>query len=713
MIECHSCLLRCLRAIAGEALPASGPAVRSGLRQRQTTSRRIANASIQRRNYTADAKPIKYRERYDFQESDGKNKNATPRTYTKDERRINMNQRRPINKDKSNSNSDSKDTEFPSTMTPQLERAVKKELVYLKDPLKHANHVRQTLRENDLDKALALCRIASKEMQVIVSWNHTIDYLLARREVKMALKTYNEMKKRAQFPDSHTYVILLRGLAVPPVHSETVGKAVTIYHSLAAPNSRVVQSIIHTNAALKVCARGYDMDSLWGIASRIPDKGPGAADNYTFTTILNAIRENALIKAGPREDDDATTMAMQTALEEGRRIWGDVVGKWRKGDLLIDEELVCAMGRILLVSMRPRDWDDILSLVEQTMDIPRLAARLGTPARKSQHLPMPRVLQKDAEPNEEDEEIIGEFDKDLIKSKKLGGGGSVAYVKPSNNTLSLVMEACLKMAAPKIANDYWDLLTAQDSYSITPDMDNLNILLRLLRQSRSSTRVVEVLRNDILGQDIRPQRKTFRIAMSACNRDKNNPHVLDNASAILDMMESNRSELDLKSVQTYLDLSIATQDGRIISRALDRLAPTVKNIRSQISLGSDRGAAASDSIKDDALLIFRTIIGATDQLMNKGLVPSEDNVMWTQRRAKLAAFVTRLNTRTEGKTDKAEGKSWFNPEVKQEMRRESRQLRNFRRNDVRREKKASGKWMDPKPKPRASLSESPGEVSES
>lgn len=590
-------------------------------------------------------------------------------------------------------------------MSPQLEKAIKKELVYLKDPLKHADHVRQTLRANQFDKALAMCRISSKEMQVIVSWNHTIDYLLKRRELKFALKIYNEMKKRAQFPDSYTYVILLRGLAEPPVHAETVAKAVSIYHSLAAPNSRVVQSVIHTNAALKVCARGYDMDSLWGVASKIPEKGPGAADNYTFTTILNAIRENVLLEQGPNgaNDEDAIAQSRQTAIEEGRRIWGDVVGKWRKGDLIVDENLTCAMGRLLLLGLRPRDWDDVLSLVEQTMNIPRMAAKLGTPARKAEYLSLPRVVAKDAIPNEEEEEMYGEFDKDLVKApRRIGGGGSVAYVKPGHNTLSLIMEACLKMVAPKVANDYWNLFVDPASiYDISPDMDNLNSYMRLLRQSRSSTRVVEVLQKDILDKGIRPQRKTYRIAMSACNRDKNNQHALSNASRILDMMQNNKSDLDVKAVQMYLEIALETQNGKAIALGVERLSPICLNLKTQLQNGGDRGASSSPTHTEETLLLFQTMIGAIDQLIDKNLVSVEDRPGWNKRKAALAVYVTQARTAATGRT------AGFDRDGLKKRRKETRQERNFRRNAVRREKKESGEWVKDKG---TALSDSPGDV---
>lgn len=587
-------------------------------------------------------------------------------------------------------NTNTKTNPDPS-LSPQLERAVKKELVYLSDPLKHAHHVRQTLRSNEYDKAVALCRIASRDMQVIVSWNHMIDWLLVRSEVKLALKTYNEMKKRAQFPDSHTYLILLRGLAIPPIHAETVGKALAIYHSLAAPNSRVTQSIIHTNAALKVCARAHDMESMWGIASRIPEKGAAAADIRTFTIILNAIRENALLGSGPREDDDVVAHARQNAVAEARRIWGDIIGKWRRGDLTVDEELVCAMGRILLLSYRPRDWDDILSLVEQTMNIPRLASKLGTPQRRAEHIPLPRFLEHDAVPNPDEEEMMSEFDRELLTGRKKPGssadGGSIIYVRPGNQTLSLVMEACLKMASGKIAHDYWDLLIGSDTYAITPDVDNLNMYLRLLRQARASARTVDVLKDNILARGIRPLRKTYRIAMSAAVRDKLNPNAIKHADAILDMMENNLSEIDVKATQMYLDLAIGTQDGPTIVRATGRLAPLVQNLRSQLSYGSDGGARPDEDVIDEALLLFRTIIGAIDQLTQKAMIPQDQHTTWVQRRSKLAGFVTKYMAKTEGKAP-------LTPGTRRKIRTESRQLRHFRHNDVRRVKRGDGSWVN-------------------
>ena len=70
---------------------------------------------------------------------------------------------------------------------------VKRQLKHLKDPLKLAEHVRENLREDDFDSALAIVRAASKDTQCTVSWNHLIDWQLSKYKMKDAIKTYNEV----------------------------------------------------------------------------------------------------------------------------------------------------------------------------------------------------------------------------------------------------------------------------------------------------------------------------------------------------------------------------------------------------------------------------------------------------------------------------------------------------------------------------------------
>ena len=304
-----------------------------------------------------------------------------------------------------------------------------------------------------------------------------------------------QMKKRAQFPDSYTYTILLRGLSWNAHTSGVLSKALSIYHSLSAPNSRVEPSIMHTNAALKVCARAGDMDALWGVAGKIPENGPAAANAITYITILNAIRQSLLVDAPKGESEDETAARRERGIMEGRRMWEDIIGRWRRADLAIDEELVCAMGRLLLIGSRPRDWDDVPE--QYRIDDDHLSPD-NVPARGDEFL--------------------------ALTPQGVGSAVSspLIYVRPGNNTLSLVQEACQKVVANKAAQEYWDLLTDPTTYKITPDLNNLNMRLRNLRQNRASSAAVQVLQQDMMNRAIRPPPGTFRIAMSTCVRDKNN-----------------------------------------------------------------------------------------------------------------------------------------------------------------------------------------------
>ncbi|THX25012.1 hypothetical protein D6D12_07252 [Aureobasidium pullulans] len=574
-------------------------------------------------------------------------------------------------------------------MSLALEKKVRRELQFLPDPLKLADHVRGVLKKGDVEKALALARIASKDMECVVSWNHIIGHLLSEKQVSAALKLYNEMKKRAQFPDSHTYVIILRGLSEPPVAADTLGKALAIYHSLGAENSRVKPTTIHTNAALRVCARAHDMDALWSIAAKIPEQGAGAADAYTYATILNAIREHALLESGDRKDDSEIAALRATSIQQGRRIWGDIVGRWRAGSIMVNEEMVGAMGRLLLIGLQPRDWDDVLSLIEQTMGIPRLAPKLGSKMRKAQHLPI-RVhddVKREQTNVIDGEEPESEFDRSLLLDKR--GKESVQLIPPGNNSLSLLLEACKLTYAFRESYEYWDLLTNKSTYNLRPDMDNIHTFMRILRQTRASGRTLDIITDTIPRLGWTPHRKTFRIAMSSCSRDKKNPNVMEYANTLVKLSEHYNMEPDPKMLLQYMELALSTQDGEVIRQTVEQMEGSITKLKSLISFGQHDGKKSSSWDKQDIVTLMRTVVGAIDQMTNKQLIPAEKIQSLVQKRAKMNAFITRL-------MDRMEGKNIIPKEKLVELRRDSRQLRHLRQKLVEKEKKAKGTWVKDK-----------------
>ncbi|KKY27306.1 putative pentatricopeptide repeat protein [Diplodia seriata] len=240
---------------------------------------------------------------------------------------------------------------------------------------------------------------------------------------------------------------------------------------------------------------------------------------------------------------------------------------------------------------RPRDWDDILSLFEQTMDIPRLARHLGDDRKAPKWLPdTPRNMRKEDSAKIDPADHTrrgGEFDPVELGKTVGRGRRNMAYAKPGNHSLSLILESCLKTNARKAAEDYWHLLTGPDSWGIVPDEANLHMFLRILRQTRSSAAVVEFLRSEFGTRMGVKKPKTFRMAMSTCVRDKNNPNVFDHANVILDMMLTTLVDLDLRTLAMYTNLLTSLSRSEQIQSGLERLVPHLVNVKSMLNYGKN------------------------------------------------------------------------------------------------------------------------------
>ncbi|KAK5128284.1 hypothetical protein LTR85_002951 [Meristemomyces frigidus] len=659
MFECSACTIRCIRAIAGETLAASRP------HPRLLLTPRLALPSQHRRASTAVAT--------------ASSSNAGNVPYLNAAQLRHQASLKPVIPDEAGAGDvhDFDTSKNENGLTPSAKRALTKELLYLPDPAKLAEHIQYTLRCDNLHKALELVRMASKERSCIVAWNHIVNWHMQRGKVNEALKVFNEMKKRQQFPDSYTYILLLRGLVgrqekgvKPEISEENAVKAVSIYNSMVSPTSRVQPTIMHTNAALKVCTFARDLDAFWGIAARIPDHGPGAADCITYSIILNAIRYGVLPEGRIHGDDMAQGAQMlegrRNAVEEGKKVWREVIAKWRSGQVKIDEELVCAMGRVLMMSDRLADWDDVLSLVQQTMQVERLVAPVGSEERRIAHVPgQGQHMEKDEiEEQDEDSELSAEDQqehdgfKDAPTAKtfnavkplpadpaKPNRPTSLIYVTPGNDTLSVLLEACTLMRAPKTASAYWDSLTTQDG--LKPDLRNFHAQLRLLMKNRASGKAARLIKEELKHASVQAKPVTFRLAMKTCQRDNKNDGALGNATVVIDVMEATLSDPDLPTLQQYLSLGLATDSGPKVVEMLNRLDSIVHNLRSRVLYGADTKLMSPEyhrHDKTDTIRFFQALVGAIDTLMNRGLVPREDFKHWHARRSQLDTFIKRRNS---------------------------------------------------------------------
>ena len=333
---------------------------------------------------------------------------------------------------------------------------------------------------------------------------------------------------------------------------------------------------MHTNAVIKVCSRAKEIDSVWDIVSRLPERGAHAADNRTFTIVLNAIRIHALTGAPPEETRYERAHRIERSIVEGRQLWDVVIKRWRSGDLLLDEELTCAMGHLLLIGARPRDWDDVLSLVQQTAKIPRLIPRLGTAARESIGLPRLRAPDTPQDMKNNTTEVSSEARADLQPgsefdpvdpkaflnrrrddpSASVRAGARTAFAQPGNSLLSLTMESCLKLAASETAKEYFSLLTdPSGAYALTPDRQNLLMYLRILRHARDPHGALDFLTHSFKGAgNIRQTEKDLRIALGACARDSTSKDAPRIAMKLLRWAgDLSGNEPEVETLNAYLD----------------------------------------------------------------------------------------------------------------------------------------------------------------
>ncbi|KAK6526912.1 hypothetical protein TWF281_010108 [Arthrobotrys megalospora] len=452
---------------------------------------------------------------------------------------------------------------------------------------------------------------------LVVAWNHVVEWKLKRGNIQAGMRMYNEMKKRGVKPDSYTYLRLLNGLADnAATMPSALGRALTVYYSLTAPSSDVKASIMHTNAALKVCAQAKDVDAMWDIAERIPDKGRGQADTLTFTTLLNGIRNSI--------DGDS----LDRSITEGRELWENILLKWQAGELEMDEGLGCAMARLLLKSVKAEDWDEVLSLCHDVFGVPRLIPKIGTKARKL--LPIRDKGKKESLEEEDMDEVkmgmqgmtadlkgrIGDaitavgakgrrdeveegFAEEVEVEEGEGTDEPILGLNPSkmdnttalitsqipaakpairNNGLSVILETCLSLRAYDTAANYWDLIT--ESYNVLPDRDNYHNRMRCLSMQGDSAACLAVV-EEMIKKGVELNQHLFFIAMNGCRRNKKVAGFND-AFRLLDLMQREAIDITSKVLIAFIRAATVTEDVGAMRQAWMKIGPGLFNIHKLI-----------------------------------------------------------------------------------------------------------------------------------
>jgi pentatricopeptide repeat protein len=561
---------------------------------------------------------------------------------------------------------DGQDDKPKRGVTKSMEWSVKKRLEYLADPYHIAIEVQKILAVDRLDEATLLVQTASKNAQVPVSWNYLIDYQMRKQRLHAAIKLFNDMKKRGQLPTAATYTTIFRGCAHSQHPKLAVAEALKLYNNMMA-SGRITPNTIHMNAVLHVCARAGDIETMFTIVQSRGQENHRAANHQTYTTIINALRSQF-----PRIDHshpipEGRDAAIAETIVRTRAIWDEVIARWQASEIAIDEDLVCAMGRTLLMGGFHRN-NEVFALLEQTMNIPadpELLSRESRGAAKRTS-PSPAADPSSTPSTEADSEAGRNMVVEVKAKPKTPLRG---FAQPGNNSLSLVLQAILNTGKVALARRYWTIFT--EKYQVEPDAENWHSLMRTLRRGKSSTKTVEYLEEMpkyVMGP------RTFRTAMATCLRDNLNKSMFNNATRVLEIMLTSIRVPDMLAMRIYLRTAYANKRhfeematkkkdpnfaklawGRQISTALENLWEPYQIAAKQFTHGglapvsekkfveaAEREAWVKEAApRAELASLARKMIAAYDRIIFEKMIPEEIASRLGLRRNSLNRFVVK------------------------------------------------------------------------
>lgn len=423
------------------------------------------------------------------------------------------------------------------------------------------------------------------------------------------------MKKRGQLPNVQTFTVIFRGCAQSQHPKLAVAEAVRLYNILLK-DKRLQPNSIHMNAVLNVCARAGDLESMFLIADTA-NESTRAPTSYTYTTILNALRFQAT-RDGDVKDIAPEQQAanMQKAIDRGKSIWTEVMDNWRQARLVIDEELVCSMGRLLLLAPKREDKREVLDLLHQTMSIPNLA----------------QDTTMDAFQDSEMKEISVTGDAKKVPSTR------AVYAIPSRNTLALVLTTLASSKLTTCGIKYWNLLVRH--YGIIPDNDNWLRMFGMLKVAKASAHASSIVS---LVPDEFIDAKHYEIAMETCVRDNINPNAVDNSTRVLESMLERLPIPGLHALRMYLRVALvshfqfrerlqkgdeegAKRDyGLQITAALAHLWEPYKKLHYHFFKESnDSSPGAVYNSQREVIALARLMFGAFNKVINEKMLPEQD-----------------------------------------------------------------------------------------
>lgn len=474
------------------------------------------------------------------------------------------------------------------------------------------------------------------------------------------------MKKRAQLPNAQTYTIIFRGCAESKHPMLAVNEAFKIYNAMLA-SSRLKPNQIHLNAILELCARAQDIETLFVILRSA--HGPRAPNNLTYTIILNALRYQRSNQINPNEDEKEQEASIKasiaTTISRSKLVWDEVITRWKKGEIVMDEELMCAMGRVLLLG-GPAETDSVLSVVGEVLGIVNLrdgepglvnpgaqkTAQLQAPA-KTTELQQPKLIEKPEQFEETDkgDDFVSLQPKDTSHAPTLSPNssnptGSMALAQVAGNkTLSLIMCALAEAKRTKLAARYWDYLI--HTHDIVPDRRNYRDYIDCLSTGAASGKAARVLvsmPNTIADGNL------YRRGLLICHWDAFNNNTFENATLIHNAMVRKLRIPDARCMKLYLQVAMSSYrkfedkekypnawDGKKAHAAqmliaLDHVWEPMRRVAGDLDYS---GAAMASATPKQAwqrlhprrleiIEVARKFVATSDKILSQGLITKDD-----------------------------------------------------------------------------------------
>lgn len=486
------------------------------------------------------------------------------------------------------------------------------------------------------------------------------------------------MKKRAQLPNAQTFTIIFSGCANSNHPKQAIGEALKIYNAMMA-STRLKPNTVHLNAVLDACARSQDLESMFVVLRTAG--GMRSPNNLTYTIILNALRHQPSNQINPnevlREQEQAVAKSVETTIARAKMVWDEVISRWQKGEIKMDEELMCAMGRVLLLG-GAKETDSVLKVVCEVLGITTLLdgqpslinpdgakeSEKSKPAERSRTPQDPGALEDlAASGNWDKPEQADEYSSSQRRrtpepeqhqrqqyhhqqQQRSRGTASKSMTRiAGNNALSLIMRALTQGKRTKLAGRYWDYMTY--SYGVIPDEKNYRDYIDCLSTGAASGRAARALVS--MPQTI-DNGNLYRRGLLVCHFDAFNENAFENATTIYEAMVKKLRVPDVRCMRVYLQVAVSSYRdfrnkkqypseqaanvayGRQILSALDRVWEPLRVATNEVGFSDAMAPCKSPQEarmrtypeRQEIMEVAKKFVATCDKFLSEALIPKID-----------------------------------------------------------------------------------------